>query len=86
MNTRLVEKYTGRNDTCEHLSHWTTTWGEEPQPKWVHIFFHMLHVIPMNLYLETELRYGTIDRNELKESFILNFSFEDVFECIDDAL
>jgi len=33
-----------------------------------------------------ELRHGTTDWYDMKESFLLNFSFEDGFQCIDDAL
>lgn len=40
----------------------------------------------MNRYLETELEHGTAEWDVLKESFLLNFSFEDGFECIDEAL
>lgn len=40
----------------------------------------------MNWYLETKLRRGTTDWDILKEGFLLNFSFEDAFECIDEEL
>lgn len=40
----------------------------------------------MNWYLEIELRHGITDWNDMKENFILTFSFEDGFQCIDDAL
>ena len=70
----------------EHVARWTKAWGEEPQTKWVHIFCHMLDTIPMNRYLETELRHGTTEWDVLKESFLLVFIFEDGFECIDEAL
>lgn len=46
----------------------------------------MLDVIPMNWYLETELHHGSADWNDMKESFILIFRFEDGFQCLDDAL
>lgn len=85
-NIRLVEMYNGKDDPRENLSHWTMAWGEEPQPEWVHIFFHTLDVIPMNLYLKTELRHSTTDWYSLKERFILTFSFEYGCQCIDASL
>ena len=62
------------------------TWGEIPQSEWVHIFIHTLDVIPMNLYLEMEMQHETADYDEMKDIFLLTFSFEDRFECIDEAL
>ena len=43
-------------------------------------------MIPMNWYLELELHHGTTKWDILRESFILNFGFEDGFEGIDEAL
>ena len=40
----------------------------------------------MNLYLETELRHRTNEWEILRESFLLTFSFEDGFDCIDAML
>lgn len=85
-NTCITEKYTGKDDPHGHLAHWTKSWGEEPQPEWVHIFCHTLGIIPMNWYLETELRHGTMEWDILKESFLLTFSFKDGLECINEAL
>jgi len=45
-----------------------------------------LDVIPMNWYLETELHHGTSEWDILREGFIMKFSFEDGFDCIDEAL
>ena len=64
----------------------TKAWGEEPQPKWVHIFFHTLDVVPHNWYLETELHRRNVDWAGLIEGFLLTFSFEYVWDCIDDGL
>lgn len=58
----------------------------EPQLKWVHLFCHTLDIIPMNWYLETELRHGTAKWDILREGFLMTFSFEDGFESIDEAL
>lgn len=40
----------------------------------------------MNWYLETKLRHGTEEWDILREGFFMAFSFEDGFECIDEAL
>lgn len=40
----------------------------------------------MNWYLETELQHETTEWDFLKERFMFTFSFEDGFECIDEAL
>ena len=85
-NTQLTEKYIGKDDPCEHLARWKKYWGEEPQPKWVNIFYHTLDTIPMNGYLKIELRQGTTEWDVLKERFLLSFSFEEGFRCIAKAL
>lgn len=71
---------------CDNLAKWTKVYGTEPQPKWVHLFCHTLDTIPMNCYLETELRHGTVEWDILREGFLMTFSFEDGFKCIDEAL
>lgn len=78
-NTRMKEKYSGKDDPCDHLARWTKAWGIEPQPKWVHIFYHTLDRIPMNWYLETKLCYGMAEWEILREGFLLSFNFEDGF-------
>lgn len=85
-NTRLNEKYDGRDDPRDHLAKWTKAYGTKLQPEWVHLFSHTLDTIPMNWYFETELRHGTEDWDILREGFLLTFSFEDGFESIDEAL
>lgn len=85
-NTRITQKYTRKDDPCEHLARWMKAWGEEPQPELVHILYHSLDMIPTNWYLETELRHRNVEWDVLKESFLLTFSFEDGFECIYEVL
>lgn len=29
-NTRMIEKYTGKDDLHEHVDCWKKVWGEEP--------------------------------------------------------
>lgn len=50
------------------------------------MFYHTLDMIPMNWYMEMELRHGTTKWDVLKGSSLLIFSFEDGFECIDESL
>lgn len=85
-NTRLIEKYNGRDNPCDHLAKWTKAWRTKPQPEWVHIFFHTLDTIPMNWYLEMKFYHGTVEWDVLKEGFLLTFSFEDDFASINEAL
>lgn len=40
----------------------------------------------MNWYLEIDMQHGTTEWDVLKEILLLTFSFEDGFECIDEAL
>lgn len=40
----------------------------------------------MNWYLETKLCHGTTEWDILREIFLLTFSFDDGFECINEAL
>lgn len=83
---RVIEKYDGRNDPRDHLTKWTKVYGTEPQLEWVHLFCHTLDIIPMNWYLEKELCHSTAEWDVLREGFVRTFSFEDVFESIDEAL
>lgn len=66
-NTRMNEKYSGKDDPHENLAWWTRAWGIEPQPKWVHIFYHTLDTIPMKWYLERKLHHGTTEWDILRE-------------------
>jgi len=85
-NTDMTEKYSRKDDPHKHLVLWTKSWGEDLEPEWVHVFCHTLDIIPMNWYLEMELHHGTVEWDSLRESFLLTFSFEDGFECIDETL
>jgi len=82
----MTDKYDGRDDTCDHLAKWTKAYGAEHQPKWVHLFCHTLDVIPMNWYMETKLCHGTKEWDILRQGFIMAFTFEDGFDCIDATL
>jgi len=82
----MTDKYDGKDDACTHLAKWAHAYGAKPQPEWVHLFCNTLDVISMNWYLETELHHGTSEWDILCEGFIMTFSFEDGFDCIDEAL
>ena len=71
---------------CDHLAKWTKVYRTKPQLEWVHLFYHTLDIIPMNWYLETELRHGTAEWDILREVFWMTFNFEDGFASIDEAL
>ena len=53
---------------------------------WMHLFCHILDVIPMNWYLETKLRHDTEEWDILRQGFLMTFNFKDGFECIDEVL
>lgn len=68
------------------MEKWNNVYGAEPQTEWVDLFYHNLDVISMNWYLETELWHNTEEWDILRQGFLMTFSFEDGFECIDEAL
>ena len=83
----LTDKYDGQDDLRMHLTKLTKVYGEELQPKQVHLFCHTLDVIPMNWYIETELRHATSEWDILHEGFMLTFTFEDRWwDIVDDML
>lgn len=83
----MENKYDGRNDPYMYLAKWTKVYGEEPQPEWVHLFYHTLDVIPMNWYTNMELRHGMGEWDVLHEVFFLTFTFKDRWsDTVDNAL
>ena len=86
LKVRMTYKYDKRDDLLDHLIKWSKAYGAEPQPEWVHLFCHTLGVIPMNWYLDTEFHHGTEEWDILCQGFLMMFSFEDGFECIDMVL
>jgi len=71
----ITEKYDRRDDPCMHLTRWIKDYGEEPQPEWVHLFYHTLDVIPRNWYTKVELLHDTCEWDILREGFLLTFLF-----------
>ena len=68
------------------MAKWAKAYGAKPQPEWVHLFCHTLDVIPMNWNLEIELHHATGEWDILRKGFIMTLSFEDGFDCINEAL
>ena len=86
VNTRLEGKYDGKDEPLGHIFQRTIMWGEDLMLEWVHTFIHTLEGIPMNWYFETELRHGIENWDDLVKGFLMNFSFEDDYRYIDEAL
>jgi len=86
LKVRMTDKYDGQDDPHAHLAKWAQAYGEKPQPEWVHLFCHTLDVVLMNWYIEMKLHHGTGEWDILCEGFIMTFSFEDGFHCINEAL
>ena len=71
----ITEKYNGCDDPRMHLTRWIRAYGEEPQPEWVHLFYHTLDVIPRNWCTKVELLHDTCEWDILREGFLLTFLF-----------
>ena len=84
--TQMIDKYHGQADPHTHLAKWTHAYGEKTQPKWLHLFYHTVDIVPMNWYVETELRYAIGEWDILHKGFMTALSFEDGFDSIDEAL
>ncbi len=54
-----------------------------PQKEWVHIFVHILYIVPRNWYIELGLRRGIITWEEMCEKIVSTFTFEDDSPSID---
>jgi len=77
---RLIDKYDGQNDSHANMVKWMQAYGEKPQPKWVHLFYHTLDVIPMNWYVEIELHHGIGEWNILREGFMMTYSIDEALQ------
>ena len=85
INIEIEVKYNGQDDPWENIDHCTSVQKEIQEQEWVHGFIHTLETSPMNWYLETELRHGTMNWTYLVEEFILTFNFEYDCSCIDST-
>lgn len=84
---QLADKYDRWDDPRIHLAKYSKVYGEEPQPEWVHLFYHTLDVISMNWYTEMELYHGTSEWDILRERFLLIFMFKyHLWDTVDNAL
>lgn len=83
----MTKTYDRRSDPRDHLEKWTDAYGEEPCTiRVVASICHTFDVIPMNWYLEIELCHDIDEWDILRQGFLMTFSLEDGFECIDEAL
>ena len=53
LKLQMIDKYDGQDDPHAHLAKWTQDYGEKLQLEWVHLFYHIMDVVPMNWYVET---------------------------------
>lgn len=86
LRVKLTDKYNGEDDLRAHLAKWMQAYGEKPHPEWVHLFCHTFDVIPMNWYIEKELRHGTSEWDVLHEGFVVTSNFEDEWDNIDEVI
>lgn len=82
----MRDKQDEKDDPCMRFAKWSNAYGVKAQPEWVHLFCHTLDVIPMNSYMEREPCHGTCEWDILREGFIMTFSVEDGFDCINEVL
>jgi hypothetical protein len=57
-----------------------------PLEEWSHHFIHTLEVIPVNWYVDQELRRGIAKWTTLQRNFIVTFSFEHENPNMDSTL
>jgi hypothetical protein len=61
-------------------------WSDIPQEPWVHRFINTLDTIPINWYLQAELRLITSYWEGMIQNFITTFFFYNEFPSVDQAL
>jgi len=82
-DTKVEVKYDGKVDARENIQCSTSVWKEIMEREWLHGFIHTLETIPMNWYLETKLRHGSVNWTDSVDGFILTFIFEYDCSCLD---
>ena len=80
--------YVGLNLPTTHLKGSIKTLNKKkiPRDEWVHLFVHMLDIIPRNQYIELEVRRGKMDWGEMTHNFKVTFIFESGDDLVDKAL
>ena len=61
-------------------------WSDIPQEPWVHKFINTLDTIPINWYLQAELRLIFAYWEGMLQNFVTTFLFESEFPSVDQAL
>ena len=80
------QKYTGMTNPVNHIEHCRATWEMSSRHEWANQFIHTLEMIPRKWYTSVELRWGTIEWEELAASFTHTFEFVDGHPSIDVSL
>jgi hypothetical protein len=78
--------YTGRSCPKDHVQSCEEAWRNIPQEKWVHKFINTLDTIPINWYLQAELRFITTDWKGMTQNFVTTFLFESQYPTVNQAL
>jgi 23S rRNA A2030 N6-methylase RlmJ len=61
-------------------------WSNIPQEQWVHKFIKTLDTMPINWYLQVELRLTSSEWHGMTQNFIATFLFESPYPIVDQAL
>jgi hypothetical protein len=69
-------RYTSTSFPKDHERSYEEAWSSFPKEQWVHKFINTLDTIPINWYLQAELRLVTIDWYGMTQNFIAKFLFE----------
>jgi hypothetical protein len=79
-------RYIGRSFPKDHVRSCEEAWSDIPREQWVHRFINTLDTIPINWYLQVELRLITSDWEGMMQIFLATFLFESEFPSVDQAL
>jgi hypothetical protein len=80
------QKYDRLGTPVEHLEACQTLWKMTPPEESSHHFIHTLEGIPVNWYMNHEMRKGTKTWVTLQHNFTITFSFDHENPNIDVAL
>jgi hypothetical protein len=61
-------------------------WSNIPKEQWVHKFINTLDTMPINWYIQAELRFTTSDCYYMTQKCIATFLFESQYPTIDKYL
>jgi hypothetical protein len=93
MTTRFSEqvegcevRYTSQSCSKDHVRGCEEAWSCIPQEWWVYKFINNLYTMPINWYLEAELRLTTTDWQGMTHNFVATFLFESQHPLVYQAL